>query len=474
VSALQTYTLLTVGEGLVVQIPALLVSTAAGLMVTKAASESNLGADMATQVFSQPKAIAVTAGVCGILALIPGLPKLPFLLVAAGAAVVAYMLRQQAARPLETEPAPEAPKRPESMTDLLAVDPIEVELGYGLIPLADPKQGGDLLERITAVRRHAAQDLGLLVPAIRVRDNLQLKSNAYCVKLRGLEIAKGEIYPGHLPAMSPAANAEDGAKPLQGIQTVEPAFGLPAVWISDLQQSEAEMAGYTVVDPLTVMITHLTELIRRHASEILTRQDTQALLDNLKAQSPAVVDELVPQVLGIGDVQKVLQNLLAERVSIRDLGTIVEALADAAKLVKDADLLTEYARQALARQITRQYQSPDGTLRVFTLDPAVEQMMADGLRQTEAGIQLIIDPTSVQRILESTREQVERMAAMGCQPVALCSPRVRVHYRRLVEQMIPTLAVLSYNELCSGAKLETVGMVTLTHEDPSYQVAQYA
>jgi len=470
-SAMQTYTLLTIGQGLVTQIPALLISSATGLMVTKSASESSIGNEMARELTSQPKAIMVTAGVCMALALVPGLPKLPLLLVAAGGAGLAYMLKQQsAAKVPETQPAQEIPKKPESMTDLLVVDPIEVELGYGLIPLADPKQGGDLLERITAVRRHAAMELGLVVPAIRVRDNLQLKPNMYSVKLRGLEIASGEIYPGQHLAMNPGtATAE-----LKGIETTEPAFGLPAIWISETQVAEAEMSGYTVVDPLTVLVTHLTELIRKHACEILTRQDTQALIDNLKAQSPAVVEELIPQLLTVGDVQKVLQNLLAERVSIKDLATILEALADAARVTRDIDLLTEYVRQALARQITKQHLSPDGVIRVFALDPAVEQVIADGLRQTDAGMQLIIDPVTVQKILEGTKAQMELMAAAGYQPVAFCSPRVRIHYKRLTERMSSALAVLSYNELISGVKLETVGMVTFSNEDSTNQVPQYA
>jgi flagellar biosynthesis protein FlhA len=475
--ALQTYTLLTVGEGLVVQVPALLISTATGLMVTKAASESSLGNDMTREVFAQPKAVIMASIVCCVLAMVPGMPKLPFLLVAAGTAILGNMLKTnakvgkgKASGQSEVNSAPEAPRQPQSMTELLTVDPIEVELGYGLIPLADPKQGGDLLERITAVRRHAATELGLLVPAIRVRDNLQLKPNAYSVKLRGLEISGGDIYPGQLLAMNPGTATTQ----LKGIETVEPAFGLPAIWVSELQHSEAELSGYTVVDPLTVLVTHLTELIRRHAAEIVTRQDTQTLLDTIKEQSPAVVEEVVPNLLGVGDIQKVLQNLLAERVSIKDLSTILEALADGARLTKDIDTLSEFVRQALARQITKQYQSPDGTVRVFAVDPSVEQLIADGLRQSDLGVQLVLDPLTVQKVLEATKEQIERMAAAGYQPVALCSPRVRIHYRRLADRMAPTLAVLSYNELSSGAKLETMGMVTLSNEDSTDKIPQYA
>lgn len=468
--ALQTYTLLTVGEGLVTQVPALLISIAAGLMVTKAASESSLGKDMVFQIFTQPKAIAITAGICGLLALVPGIPKIPFILAALGGGLLAQMLREQPASDLPETAAVEAPKPPEQMTDLLVVDPIEVELGYGLIPLADPKQGGDLLDRITAVRRQNATELGLLVPAIRVRDNMQLKPNCYSIKLRGTEIAAGEVYPGQILAMDPGTAVGE----LKGIQTTEPAFGLPATWISEAQKAEAEMSGFTVVDPLTVLITHLTEMIRKHADEILTRQDTQTLIDSLKAQSPAVVEELIPSLLSVGEVQKVLQNLLAERVSIRDLAIILEGLADGARLTRDTDLLTEYVRQYLSRQITKQYLCPDNTVRVFTLDPEMEQMIADGIRHTESGAQLVLEPGVAQKLLEETREQAERMSSLGYMPVALCSPRVRIHFRRLAERMAPMLAVLSFNEIASGAKLETVGMVTASDENSTNQSLQFA
>ena len=470
-TALQTYALLTVGVGLITQIPSLLVSTAAGLMVTKTPSDKDLGRDISTQMFGQPKAINIAAAVCGVLAFIPGMPKFPFILAMLGGLGLARLLKQQAeVRVPETEAADQAPKAPESMTDLLPVDPLEVELGYGLIPLADPKQGGDMLERVTAVRRQAALDLGLLVPAIRVRDNMQLKPNAYIFKLRGIEIARGEIFVGQLLAMNPGTATTS----LQGVQTTEPAFGLPATWISDVQQSEAELAGYTVVDPLTVMITHLTEVLRKHASEVLTRQDIQTLIESVKEQSPVIVDELVPELLTLSDVQRALQNLLVERVSIRNMSVILEALADAARTVKDPDVLTEYVRQALCRQITSQYQSPDGMVRVFTLDPSIEQTIAEGIRQTDAGMQLIMEPNMAQQILQATRTQIEQMAALGHQPVALCSPRTRVHFRRLAERMAPSLAVLSFNELAPGVGLETVGMVTLAHEDVEDQSKQYA
>lgn len=460
-TAVQTYTLLTVGMGLITQIPALIISTATGLMVTKAASESNLGNDMALQLLAQPKAITIAAAMCGVMALIPGIPKLPFLLIAGGGAGLAHLLKQQAVKKVEPNKTTEAPVVPESMTDLLTIDPIGLELGYGLIPLADPKQGGDLLDRITAVRRQTAMDLGLLIPAIRVRDNMQLKPNIYVVKLRGIEIARGEIYTGHLLAMNPGTATGQ----IKGIETKEPAFGLPAVWIADVQQSEADLMGYTVVDPLTVLITHLTEVLRSHSAEILTRQDTQTLIDNAKAQAPAVVSELIPELLSLGDVQRVLQNLLMERISIKDMPTTLEALADATRLTRDPDTLTEYVRQALCRQITSQHQSPDGTVRVFTLDPSIEQIIADHVRNTEMGSQLVLEPDSARNILKGTKNQVERMTALGYSPVALCSPRIRPHFRHLIERMASTLSVISYNELASGVNLETVGMVSLADEN---------
>jgi len=470
IGALQTYTLLTVGQGLVTQIPALLVSTATGLMVTKAASENDLGDEIAGEVLSQPKALWMAGGICGFLALIPGLPKLPLLLIA-GLMAFGGQLTKSKVKPVSTDiPSETHIKPPESMVELLPIDPLEVELGYGLIPLADPKQGGELLDRITAVRRQMALDMGLVVPAIRVRDNLQLRPNVYAIKLRGVEIASGEVYPGQLLAM----NSGIASSILSGIETVEPAFGLPATWISEMQQNEAESAGYTVVDPLTVMITHLAEVIRRHAADILSRQDVQTLLETVKSHSPAVVEELIPNLLTVGEVQAVLQNLLSERVSIRDLVTILEALADAARVTRDVDILTGWVRQALHRQITRQYQSSDGVLRVLVLDPGCEQMIANGIKQTDSGVQLVLEPSAAQRILEAVRSQVERMAEMGYQPVILCSPRTRIHVRRLVERMVSTLAVLSFDELAPGTKIETLGLVTLADENPANYSVEYA
>ena len=466
ISVLQTYTLLTVGEGLVTQIPALIISTATGLMVTKSTSEHSLGWDLATQVFSQPKAIAITACIFAGIALVPGIPKVPFILVAGFAGLVAYFLVQnnkeadRSAKVAEAETAA-LPKPPENMADLIGVDPLELEIGYALVPMADPKQGGELLDRITMVRRQAAIDLGLLVPAIRVRDNVQLGANQYCIKLRGVEIARGEIFPGQLLAMNPGTVSET----IHGLETTEPAFGLPATWISDAGKFEAEMAGYAVVDPMTVMITHLTEVIRKNAGEVLSRQDMQSLLEAVKDSAPAVVGELVPNLLSVGEVQSVLQNLLVERVSVRDLTTILETLADFAKLTKDIDVLTEYSRQRLSRNICRQYTGPDGDLSVFTLHPSLEQTLADSIRQTEIGSRLILDPSMVQQTLEATKPAVERLADTGKHPVALCSARIRPHFKRLTEHSFPNLAVLSYNEVDADVSVDSVGVVSLTNAD---------
>ena len=471
VGVLQTYTLLTVGMGIATQIPALIVSTATGLMVTKAASEHSLGWELVSQVFSQPKAIAVTAVVFAVIALVPGIPKAPFLMVAVMAGLVAHFLSQnekrahRAAADASGQGRSEAPQAPENMMDLIGVDTLELQIGYGLIPIADPKQGGELLERITMVRRQAALDLGLVVPAIRVRDDIQLGANQYRFGLRGVEIGGGEVYPGQLLAMNPGG----ATGTIHGTQTVEPAFGLPAVWISEASRNEAEMAGYTVVDPVTVLITHLTEIIRKHAAELLSRQETRALLDAVKETSPAVVDELVPNLLTVGEVQSVLANLLSERVSIRDLATVLETLADFAKLTKDIDVLTEYVRQRLARSICRQYTGPDGKIFVFTLHPELEQTLADNIRQTELGARLVLEPGLVQQVLESTAPAVQKQADLGRTPVALCSARVRPHFRRLIEHSFPMVAVLSYNEIDSTTQVETTGVVKLEYANQELQ-----
>ncbi|MGQ9454265.1 MAG: flagellar biosynthesis protein FlhA [Armatimonadota bacterium] len=457
--ALQTYTLLTVGEGLVTQIPALLVSTATGLMVTKNGSERNLGHELISQLFSSPKAIAITAGVFLVMIVVPGMPRAPLLIAAGVAGMVSYFLAQNqklAEEEARREAArQETPQVPESMTALLGVDPLCIEIGYGLIPLADPKQGGELLERITLLRKQLAVELGLIVPPIRVRDNVQLGANEYSVKLRGVEISGGEAYIGQYLAMNPGGATEK----LNGIQTNEPAFGLPATWISEAQRTFAEVAGYTVVDPTTVIITHLGELIRRHAADLLTRQETQEILDAARETAPVVVNELVPEVMSVGEIQKILQNLLRERVSIKDILAILEAIADHASLTKDTDILTEYVRQRLALAICHQHLGPNGKIVAFAFHPSTEQIIADNIRQTELGMRLILEPELVRELLTAIRDQVENISARGYAPVALCSPRIRMHVRRLVEQNFPTLAVLSYAEIAPNINVETIGMV---------------
>jgi len=465
--AAQTYTLLTVGEGLVTQIPALLVSTATGLMVTKNGSEKNLGWELMTQVFSKPKAIGITAAIFAILLIVPGMPRIPLLIAASAAGFIAYFLAQSekqaavvAAR-VKAQQEAQPPPVPESMAALIGVDPLSIEIGYGLIPIADPKQGGELLERITLLRKQAAIEMGILVPAIRVRDNVQLGANEYVVKLRGVEIARAEAFVGQYLAMNPGGATEK----LNGIQTTEPAFGLPAVWIPETQKMFAEVAGYTVVDATTVIITHLTELVRRHAADLLTREETQELINAAKESAPTVVGELIPEVMGIGDVQKVLQNLLSERVAIKDIVAILEALADYAHVTKDTDILTEYVRQRLSLAISRQYQGPDGKIVAFTLHPSVEQVIVDNIRQTEMGARLILEPNLVQELLRAIRDRIEDISQRGHIPVALVSPRIRLHVRRLVEQNFPMLAVLSYAEIAPDVTVDSIGMVTLKNAD---------
>ena len=464
--ALQTYTLLTIGEGLVTQIPALLISTATGLMVTKNGGKESLGWELMSQVFSKPKAVMITACVFAILLVVPGMPKFPLLVAASAAASIAFFLsssekRATVAEKIRAAQPAEKPAVPESMTDLIGVDPLALEIGYGLIPLADPKQGGELLDRITMLRKQAAMDKGVLVPAIRVRDNVQLGPNEYVVKLRGIEVAKGEVFPGQALAMNPGGAVEK----LTGKDTIEPAFGLAATWISDAQRMHAEVAGYTVVDPTTVIITHITELVHKHAAELLTRQETQQLIEAAKTDAPTVVGELIPDVMGIGDIQKVLQNLLAERISIKDIISVLESLADYAGTTKDTDILTEYVRQRLSLAICRQYQGPDGKLTVFAFHPSVEQIITDNIRQTELGFRLILDPEMVQKLLKAIQEQLENLTRLGFAPVALCSPRTRLHLRRLVEHSFPMLTVLSYAEIAPDTNVDSIGMVTLNDAD---------
>jgi flagellar biosynthesis protein FlhA len=461
IGALQTYTLLTVGEGLVTQIPALIMSTATGLIVTRAASDTQLGNEMTSQILSSPKATSTVAILMLALALVPGLPKLPFLLVAAVAGSIALALRgkQAAVKPAEQAKAGQAKGTTESeeMAVLLTVDPLELEVGYGLIPFADPAQGGDLLQRITSMRKQVTADLGMIVPALRVRDNVELKPNMYRIKLWGTEIATGEILPRHLLAIASGLPLQ----PMRGIETKEPAFGLPAVWITEPQRVEAETAGYTVVDAPTVIITHLSETIRAHAWEILSRQDVQNMLNALKEHTPAVVEELVPKMLGLSEIHRVLQALLHERIAIKDLNRILTALGDHAGVVRDVDQLTEYVRQGMARAISRQYLSSDGSLNVVTVDPDIETVLQSGLRATPSGPQLVIEPETARKIIEAAAKQAEKAVAGGTQAILLCSPGVRPILRALLQRRLPNVAVLSHAEIADEVDTRSIGMVSL-------------
>lgn len=461
--ALNTYTLLTVGDGLVSQIPALLISTATGIIVTRAASDSDMGQDLVRQIFGNPRVLLIASGVLVFFGLVPSLPKIPFFLLAGLFGYVGYTMRKTVRQAAAAEGVQDQAegldkmRKPENVLSMLQIDPIGFEFGYGLFPLADNSQGGDLLDRVIMIRRQIALELGLVVPVIRLRDNIQLRPNQYVIKIKGIEVAGGELMLNHYLAMNPGFVEE----PVEGIPTTEPAFGLPAWWIPEGERENAELKGYTVVDPPSVVATHLSETLKKHAHELLGRQEVQALLDNLKQSYPAVVEELTPKLLSLGEIQKVLANLLKEGVSIRDLLTICETLADYATLTKDPDILTEYVRQALARAITKQYVTAGNPLYVLQLDPGLEKMVLESVRQADRGSYLAMDPVRIQQILAAVDAEIGRFGQYGQTPVVLTSPMVRVYFKRLTERAIPALAVLSYNELLPNVEVKTLGMVKL-------------
>jgi flagellar biosynthesis protein FlhA len=465
VEALQTYTLLTVGDGLVSQIPALLISTATGIIVTRTAAEESMGSDVVGQLTKNYRALFIVAGLMGGFALVPGLPKIPFIIMGLAIGSVAYMMRNEEVKEKEMvseEPevpvTPPAALEPESVTGLLQVDTLEVEIGYGLIPLVEAGAGTGLLNRISMIRRQIALELGFILPKIRIRDNLQLPPTLYSVKLRGEEVAHGSLIPGQLMAMATGPISEE----IPGTPTTEPAFGLPALWIDASQRERAEMLGYTVVDPASVVATHLTEVVKAHAADILTRQDTRDLLDNLKEAYPALVDDLIPNPLSLSDVHEILRNLLRERVSVRDLVTILETVSGLAQGgVKDPDLLSEASRRALARSISNQYRSDDGVLHVATLSPRVEKMLNDAIAQSGQMTVAQLEPRIAQQMLESTAQVMEEMATKGFTPLVLSSASIRLAFKRLTERALPSLAVLSYNEIASGVNVTAEGMVDL-------------
>ncbi len=467
VQALQTFTILTVGDGLVSQIPALLISTATGIIVTRAASEANLGRDLASQILANPRALAITSAILFLLGLVPGLPKLPFFVIAIVLGGIAYLLhrsiRNASATPVEE--APDLDKEalatdPESVVKLMQIDPMELEIGYGLIPLVDAEQGGNLLGRISLIRRQIAMDLGIVIPTVRIRDNLQLDPNTYSIKLRGVEVARGEVRVNRYLAMNPGL-AEDE---LDGVPTHEPTFGLPAVWIGPEEKDRAEMMGFSVVDPSAVVTTHLTEVIKSNAPAILSRQDVQTLINHVKSENQAVVEELLPELVTIGDVQKVLQSLLKERVSIRDLVTILETVANHARSTRDPEMLSELCRQALSRGICAQYADPVGTIQVITLSPQLQQTLVKGLHQDEQGIAISLDPGQTQRLLQRLAEEMERMASAGAQPVLLCLSKIRLPLKKLTERSLPNLVVLAYSEIAPQYNVRAVSAVSMGDE----------
>ncbi|ALA58611.1 flagellar biosynthesis protein FlhA [Nitrospira moscoviensis] len=460
--AAQTYTLLTVGEGLVAQIPALIVSTAAGIVVTRAASDTDLGGEMTKQLLMSPKAVGTAAGILLALGLIPGLPHLAFLVLGGLVAWTAYYLHRQEQAPEILPPAAAAPAKPdEGMTRVAPLDLMEVQVGYGLIGLVEGTQGTALLDRIKGLRRQFAETMGFVVPPIHIRDNLQLRPNEYAIILKGVEVAKADVLPGHVLAIDPGT----GQKGLvQGIPTKEPAFGLPALWVPEDAREQAQMAGYTVVDASSAITTHLSELIKRHGHELLGRQEVQALLDELGKVHPKLVEELIPTLLPLGTVVRVLGNLLKEGIPIRDLRSILEAVSDQASATKDAEVLTEAARQALARTITKQYQQPDGTLPVITLDPRLDRSLAEQAAGLPQGAALTLDPTVSHKLLSSLKQAAERVAARGYQPVVLCSPGVRRHLRRLTDRILHSVPVMGLNEVDALVRLQSLDTVRLDAE----------
>lgn len=458
--ALNTYTRLTVGDGLVIQIPALLIATATGIVVTRVSTEEgNLSTEVMNQLFQYPKLLFIAAGTIFLL----GFTPINFFLttsIAAFLALSGYLLMRQQKEEPETEEdlveeESESMKSQENVISLLNIDPIEFEFGYALIPLVDVSQGGDLLDRIVMIRRQLALEYGMVIPVVRIRDNIQLEPNEYRLKIKGNEVARGELLLDHYLAMTPAIDDDT----IEGIETKEPAFGMPAKWISEEQKDEAEMLGYTVVDPPSVISTHLTEVLKRHLHELLGRQETKELIDHLKEDYPILVEEVTPDPLSIGDIQKVLAKLLRENVSIRNLPVIFETLADYGKMTNDTDLLAEYVRQALSPQLTKQYVSDDKHLRVITLAQSVEQLIMNHIQQTEHGNFLALDPESQEKIVRSIIEQVEQASLQYDKVVILCSPTIRMYVKQLIERSLPDVAVLSYNELEPDVQVQSIGVV---------------
>ena len=477
--ALSRFTMLSIGDGLVSQVPALITSVAAGILVTRASSKNDLGVELGRQLMFYPKALTILAAMLGIMAIVPGLPTMPFLVLAVIVGLVSYSIHRhglpdQAAQTGTAMNGASAPAKPgenklvtagaataaeaksaEKIESLLTLDTMQIELGYGLVPMADGKKGGDLLERVTGVRRQFASDMGLLIPPIRLRDNLQLGNNEYRFVLKGNPIAQGQLMPQHWLAM----NATNSKAVLKGIPTVEPVFQLPATWVTEVERKNAEVAGFTVVDSPSVLITHLSETVRRHCHEILTRQDVQSLLDNLKLTHPAVVNELIPAQLSMSAVQRILQNLLAEGISIRNLAGILEKVGDYATVTKNPDELSEHARRALMAQLSKPFTTETGTVRAITIDPKLEAQLAQGIRQSASEIALVIEPRLARHVIDSLSKLIQQMLAAGQQPMVLCSPTLRLAFRRFFENTFNDLAVLSYAEIPPRVQVQNAAVI---------------
>jgi len=462
-AAAEIYTKLTIGDGLVSQIPALIISTAAGTIVTRNSSGRDIGSEVVSQLFLNSKAILIVAGAMAVLGTIPGLPGTPFYTLAILMAGFAWVLTKYKAEEQEQANRAQAEKaakpEKEKIESLLPLDLVELEVGYGLINIVENEKGGDLLERIVAIRKQFALDLGIIVPSVHIRDNLQLSPGEYRVLIKGNKVGGGALKPDYLLAMDPG----NVVSRIDGSPTKEPAFGLDALWISRGQKEEAEMAGYTVVDLSTVMATHLTEIIRTHAHELLGRQEAQSLIDNFKKSYPKVVEDLIPEPLSLGAVVKVLQNLLKEQVSIRDLLTIFETLADEAQRTKDTEVLTEAVRKALARSISARYRNDEGRIQVLSLEPRLEELVANSLLQTEQGVQLVMDPRVASAMIEGIASSIERNPQIAGQPILLTSPTARRHLFKLTHRFIPQLVVLSHNELAPDTRVANVGVVELAN-----------
>ena len=461
--SLRTYSLLSIWDGFVTQIPALVVSTAAGIIVTRAASKENMGRDLTAQLMKQPRAIMIAAGMLLVFGFVPGMPTLPFFILGVSIGALGYFSNSSMKKKLLEEELVEEDKGEEEererTEDLLKVDSLEVEIGYGLIPLVDSNQGGDLLDRVSTIRRQLAIEMGVIVPPIRIRDNVRIKPNQYRIKVKGIDVAEFELMPDHVMAINPGYDTSE----IEGFETKEPAFELHATWIRPTLKELAEDKGYTIVEPSAVLATHLTEIVKNHASDLLNRQDVSHLIEILKEDHPSLVKDVIPEVVPYSVIQKVLQSLLKEKVSIRDLATIIETVTDTFNATKEADVLAEYARMALKRQISEANKGSDGKIHVFTIDPSIEQNLTESVQNTKQGLMLVVPPELSERLIKAVGDMIDKMTTRGYSPVCLCSPNIRLALRRLTEGAYPSLTVLSYNEIINSVEVESSGTVRINN-----------